>query len=62
MKLAEDDEIIFCKLLESDTISVLYNGKEKLINTDKFITKSRTAGGVVAVKTKAGSFITMPLL
>lgn len=62
MKLAEDDEIIFCKLLESDTISVLYNGKEKLINTDKFITKSRTAGGVVAVKTKVGSFITMPLL
>lgn len=62
MKLAEDDEIIFCKLLDSDTISVIYNGKEKLINTDKFITKSRTAGGVVAVKTKAGSFITMPLL
>lgn len=62
MKLADDDEIIFCKLLNSDTISVIYNGKEKLINTDKFITKSRTAGGVVAVKTKAGSFITMPLL
>lgn len=62
MKLAEDDEIIFCKLLNSDTISIIYNGKEKLINTDKFITKSRTAGGVVAIKTKAGSFITMPLL
>lgn len=59
MKTAEDDEIILCKLVESENIKVFYNGKEKVINTDKFITKSRTAGGVVAVKVKQGSFITI---
>lgn len=62
MKLAEDDEIISCKLLNSETLTVLYNGKEKIINTDKFISKSRTAGGVVAVKVKPNTFITLPLL
>jgi DNA gyrase/topoisomerase IV subunit A len=59
MKLTEDDEIILCKLTESENIKVLYNGKEKIIHTDKFISKSRTAGGVVAVKVKPGSFITL---
>jgi DNA gyrase/topoisomerase IV subunit A len=59
MKLAEEDEIILCKLLESENIKVLYNNKEKMISTDKFITKSRTAGGVVAVKVKPGSFISI---
>lgn len=62
MKLAEDDEIISCKLLDSETLTVLYNGKEKTINTDKFIPKSRTAGGVVAVKIKPNMFIALPLL
>lgn len=60
MKLSEDDEIILCKLVESENIKVLHNGKEKVINTDKFIVKSRTAGGVVAAKVKPGSFITIP--
>ena len=59
MKLSEDDEIILCKLVESENIKVLYNGKEKVVNTDKFIPKSRTAGGVVAVKVKQGNFITI---
>jgi DNA gyrase/topoisomerase IV subunit A len=59
MKLAEDDEIILCKLLESENIKVLHNNKEKMVSTDKFITKSRTAGGVVAVKVKPGSFISI---
>lgn len=62
MKLTEDDEIISCKLLNSEALTVLYNGKEKIINTDKFIPKSRTAGGVVAVKIKPNMFITLPLL
>ena len=57
MKLAEDDEIILCKLIDSEKICVTYNNKEKTIDTDKFISKSRTAGGVVAVRVKPGSFI-----
>lgn len=60
MKLADDDQIILCKLVESEKISVDYCGKEKIINTDKFIAKSRTAGGVVAVKIKSGSHISIP--
>lgn len=60
MKLSDDDEIILCKLLESENIKALYNNKEKIINTDKFIPKSRTAGGVVAVKVKPGCFISLP--
>jgi DNA gyrase/topoisomerase IV subunit A len=62
MKLTEDDEILICKLINSEKFIVLYNGKEKQILSDKFIAKSRTAGGVVAVKTKTSSFITLPLL
>ena len=62
MKLAEDDEIIICKLINSEKFTVIYNGKEKQIFSDKFITKSRTAGGVTAVKVKIGSFISLPLL
>lgn len=62
MKLTEDDEILICKLINSEKFIVLYNGKEKQILSDKFIAKSRTAGGVVAVKTKTNSFITLPLL
>jgi DNA gyrase/topoisomerase IV subunit A len=60
MKLMDNDEIILCKLLESEKIAVVYNGKEKVIHTDKFIPKSRTAGGTVAVKVKPGSCITLP--
>ena len=59
MKVADADEIILCKLVNSEKISVIYNNKEKLINTDKFIPKSRTAGGVVAVKVKPGSYISL---
>ncbi len=57
MKLTKDDEIILCKLVESEVIKVVYNGKEKQINTDKFIAKSRTAGGVVAVKVKPNYYV-----
>lgn len=60
MKILDDDEIIFCDLLESAKITVFYKNKEKVVDTDKFITKSRTAGGVVAVKVKSGSYVTLP--
>ena len=59
MKVTDTDEIILCKLVNSEKIPVIYNNKEKLIDTDKFISKSRTAGGVVAVKTKPGNLITL---
>jgi DNA gyrase subunit A len=59
MKVLDNDEIIFCDTLESAKIPVLYNGKEKIVDTDKFITKSRTAGGVVAVKVKPGSTVSI---
>lgn len=62
MKLTEDDEILICKLVNSEKFTVLYNGKEKQILSDKFIAKSRTAGGVCAIKTKIGSYISLPLL
>ena len=35
MKLTEDDEIILCKLVESENIKVLHNGKEKEIVLEK---------------------------
>lgn len=59
MKVTEDDEIILCKLIESEKIRVMYNNKEKIIDTDKFISKSRTAGGVTAVRVKSGSYISI---
>lgn len=59
MKLAEGDEIILCKLVDSEVITVVYNNKEKQINTDKFIAKSRTAGGVVAVKVKQNYYVNL---
>lgn len=62
MKLNENDEIIICDLIDSKQYKVIYNGREKQIFSDKFIAKSRTAGGVCAVKTKAGNFIALPLL
>jgi hypothetical protein len=37
----------------------MYNNKEKIIDTDKFIPKSRTAGGVTAVRVKSGSYISI---
>ena len=60
MKVADEDEIIMCKLVNSEKIAVVYNNKEKLIDTDKLISKSRTAGGVVAVKVKPGSLVGLP--
>lgn len=62
MKLNENDEIFICELIDSKQYKVIYNGREKQIFSDKFIAKSRTAGGVVAVKTKTGSFISLSLL
>lgn len=59
MKLAEGDEIILCKLVDSEVITISYNNKEKQINTDKFIAKSRTAGGVVAVKVKQNYYVNL---
>lgn len=59
MKITPDDEIILCKLVESEKITVSYNNKEKTLNTDRFIVKSRTAGGVVAVKVKPNYYVTL---
>ena len=59
MKVADEDEIILCKLVNSEKIPIIYNKKEKLIDTDRFISKSRTAGGVVAIKVKSGSTISL---
>ena len=59
MKVAEDDEIILSRLLESEKIRVMYNNKEKIIDTDKFISKSRTAGGVTAIKVKSGNYVSV---
>jgi DNA gyrase/topoisomerase IV subunit A len=59
MKITDGDEIILCKLVNSEKISVVYNKKEKIIDTDRFISKSRTAGGVVAVKIKPGNTISL---
>jgi hypothetical protein len=43
--------------VNEDSFEVTYAGKIKVIDTKKFLPKGRTAGGVVAIKTKPGSFI-----
>jgi hypothetical protein len=52
MRVNDDDEIILSKLVNSDTITVAYGKKTKTLNTDDFLAKGRSAGGVVAIKTK----------
>lgn len=52
MRVNDDDEIILSKLVNSDTITVAYGKKTKTLNTDNFLAKGRSAGGVVAIKTK----------
>ena len=59
MKLSDDDTIIDCRLVNSEQITVKYNNKNKIISTDKFLPKSRTAGGVCAIKVKAGLKVTI---
>lgn len=59
MKLSDNDTIIDCRLVNSEQITVKYNNKNKTINTDKFLPKSRTAGGVCAIKVKAGLKVTI---
>lgn len=59
MKVADEDEIIYCEVINDKNIKARYKGKEKLINTSKFITKSRTAGGVCAIKTKDNNYISI---
>ena len=59
MKLSDDDTIIDCRLVNSEQITVKYNNKNKIINTDKFLPKSRTAGGVCAIKVKTGLKVTI---
>lgn len=59
MKISEGDKIIYCELLDERLISVKYNNKTKTIDTTKFILKSRTAGGVVAVRIKNNKYITI---
>lgn len=52
MKLDSDDLIIDCRLIDKDKIKVLYNNKEKIIDSEKFNLKKRLSGGVCAIKVK----------
>lgn len=52
MKLDPDDLIIDCRLIDKDKINVLYNSKEKIIDSEKFNLKKRLSGGVCAIKVK----------
>ena len=58
MKVNDKDEIIYCENVNDDaSIKANYNKKNKLINVKDFIAKGRTAGGVVAIKTKPNTYI-----
>lgn len=58
MKVNDNDEIIYCENVNDDaSIKAIYNKKNKLIEVKNFITKGRTAGGVVAIKTKPNTYI-----
>lgn len=59
MKVNTNDAIIYCKIIQSEKIKVKYNKKDKYIDTDKFNLKKRLAGGIVAIKTKLGQYITV---
>ena len=59
MKVASNDELVLCKVLAAEKIKVTYKGKEKIIDTEKFISKSRNAGGVIAVKTKDNFYVSV---
>ena len=56
MKLT-DDEIIYIVLTNDTEIPVEINGKSKVINTAKFNTKGRNAGGQIGIKLKEGQTI-----
>ena len=58
MKVNDKDEIIYCENVDDETsIKAVYNKKNKFINVKEFIAKGRTAGGVVAIKTKPNTYI-----
>lgn len=58
MKVNDNDIIISCNVVNDDKVyNAKYNNKNKTIAVKDFIPKGRTAGGVVAIKTKIGSFI-----
>ena len=58
MKVNDKDEIIYCENVNDDSsIKAIYNKKNKLIEVKNFIAKGRTAGGVVAIKTKPNTYI-----
>ena len=59
MKVVSDDELVLCKVLTAEKIKVMYKGKEKTIDTEKFISKSRNAGGVIAIKTKDNFYVSV---
>jgi hypothetical protein len=54
MKLDPDDLIIYCNVIDKLQLSVLYNNKKKIIDSDKINVKKRLSGGVCAVKVKPG--------
>ena len=58
MKVNDKDEIIYCENVDDETsIKAVYNKKNKIIEVKNFIAKGRTAGGVVAIKTKPNTYI-----
>lgn len=54
MKLNPDDLIIYCNVIDKLQLSVLYNNKKKIIDSDKINVKKRLSGGVCAIKVKPG--------
>jgi len=59
MKLDLDDLIIDCRLVNKDKIKVIYNNKEKIIDSEKFNLKKRLSGGVCAIKVKDNKKISL---
>ena len=53
MKIDEDDEIIWCSLMNDNESVTLKSGKkEKKIEISSLIAKGRGAGGIVGIKVK----------
>lgn len=57
MKVVEGDEIFDCRVTTSEKIKLKFGGKEKIINTDDFLPRGRTAGGSIAVRVKQKQYV-----
>ena len=54
MKLEPNDRIINLSLITSQTVKYTVGKKQYSLETDKFKTKGRSAGGVKGIKVKEG--------